>query len=71
MFNSSLIDTKNMAKDSPYARMRMMDIGDVIQVPIEKWGAARSAASVLKRLYGARFRVNIDREENIIRVTRL
>ena len=51
--------------------MRMMDEGEVIQVPTEKWGAARSAASVLKRQYGAVFRVNISREENIVTITRL
>ena len=60
-----------MKENLVYARMRMMDTGDTIQVPIEKWGAARSAASVLKQQYGAIFRVKVDREENNIKVTRL
>jgi len=60
-----------MGRGNTYARMRMMNVGDVIRVPIEKWGSARSTASILKRQYGAAFRVNIDREENNIKVTRL
>lgn len=57
--------------NNTYSRLRMMDTGEVIRVAVEKWGAARSAASVLKRQYGAVFKVNIDREENIVKVTRL
>ena len=62
---------RQMDVNSTYARMRMMDAGETIRVPVDKWGAARSAASVLKRQYGALFKVNIDREENIVKVTRL
>ena len=42
---------------SPGTSMRQMDVGDVLSFPYEKWNAARSSASKLKKQFGCVFRV--------------
>ena len=49
-------------------RMKDMKVGDLIFVPIGRWGAARSSASMLKKQWGAVFETS--RVGNEIRVKR-
>ena len=56
-------------KGDVFRRLREMKIGDRQEFPIEKWNAARSDASALKRDYGVVYRVN-KQDENTIAVTR-
>lgn len=41
----------------PYGKIRMMDIGDCLVFPYEKWNAVRSAAAMIKKVYGGKFNV--------------
>lgn len=46
-------------KGSAYTVVRNLDVGESAFFPIEKWNAVRSAASVLKRIYGSAYKVHI------------
>lgn len=37
--------------------MRMMEVGDRLLIPIERWGTARFLASSLKKDYGVKYTV--------------
>lgn len=55
---------------STYSIIRDMSVGDEVIVPFAKWGAARSAASVLKRIFGAVYHVGVNREKEIVTIVR-
>lgn len=42
----------------PFYVLKNMEVGDFVFFPYESWNAARSAASLLKKTFGTRFRVN-------------
>lgn len=42
---------------TPYMFMHKMGVNDTVVFPIESWPSARSAASILKRQFGAVYRV--------------
>lgn len=47
-----------MRQDAAYSRLRGMGVHETVSLPLEKWMAAKSAATVLKRTYGCLFVVN-------------
>ena len=50
----------------PYHVLKNMDVGQFVLFPFEKWNAVRSCASMLKRVYGCRFRVTKEAPNNQI-----
>ena len=54
---------------STFARIRKLEVGQKLVLPISEYGAARSAASTFNKTYGTSFRVNKLSEEDIL-VTR-
>jgi len=59
-------------KPSTYSVVRNLDIGESAFLPSSKWNAARSAASVLKRIFGSVYEVHVimPTKEDII-ITRI
>ena len=58
-------------KDSVMGKISALGIFEDAVFPIERWNAARSAASVLKGIYGAVFYTHRVPGEDIIIVTRV
>ena len=56
-------------KGTVCTRIRQMDRGHRLTLPINDWSRARTCASMLKRYFGCKFRVN-KKNENFIVVTR-
>jgi len=64
---------KKVNTASAYGKMRVLNKGNTITFPYEKWNSARSAASKLKEAYGVIFTVTLRNkgEEKEILVTRV
>lgn len=62
--------TVKRVKGDTSQRIKQMNIGEKITLPIDKWNAARSISSLMKKTFGARFIVN-RQDEWTVSVTRL
>ena len=60
----------NRVKGDTSRKIKQMDVGQKITLPIDKWNAARSISSLMKKTFGARFTVNRE-DEWTVSVTRL
>ena len=61
----SSTDSQNFViKIKPYSIMKDMKVGDSLDFTADKWGAARTAASALKRKFNYRYRVYKVIDEN-------
>lgn len=58
-----------LASETVMNKISQMSVGDAISFPVIKWSSCRTAASVLKKVFGAEFRVN--RISNAILVERI
>ena len=56
---------------SAYSIVRNMDVNEQRTLPVEKWNAARSAASYLNAQYGTRYTVNLSSDRLSVTATRI
>ena len=66
----STVSPKKQRPAPIYRKMRDMEVNTTMTVPIERWDAARSNASVLHRYFGVSYTVH-KLDEFTVTITRL